>query len=202
MKPAVVIEEGCLKIITCKAHHGGRDKLVLFAPESPHGHVLNAEMADQLAPCIAKHQVSKQMKASSYNTKFAMVQVHTGYSGVNSMQLTSHSDHSSASELLAQHEAATIVGRNDINLLLAKKVEHKKMSSETAHSFTQHAAHRFSDSDLRKHAQGATYVKFNDMIAIHLFETSFNQNIAVVDDRLTRDTRQLKQSFVKRSWST
>ena len=76
------------------------------------------------------------------------------------------------------------------------------MSSETAHSFTQHAAHRFSDSDLRKHAQGATYVKFNDMIARHLFETSFNQNITVVDDRLTRNTRQLKQLLVKRSWST
>ena len=60
VKPAVVIEEGCLKIITCKAHHGGRDKLVLFAPESPHGHVLNAEMADQLAPYIAKHQASKK----------------------------------------------------------------------------------------------------------------------------------------------
>ena len=76
------------------------------------------------------------------------------------------------------------------------------MSSETVHSFTQHAAHRFSDSDLRKHAQGATYVKFNDMVAIHLFETSCNQNITVVDDRLTRNTRQLKQLFVKRTWST
>ena len=98
-----------------------------------------------------------------------MVQVHTGYSGANSMQLTTHSDHSSASELLAQHEDATIVGRNDIKLLLAKKVKHKKMSSKTVHSFTQHAAHRFSGFDLRKHTQGATYVKFNDIISSHTF---------------------------------
>ena len=43
---------------------------------------------------------------------------------------------------------------------------------------------------------------FNDMIAIHLFETSCNQKITVVDDRLTRNTRQLKQLSVKRTWST
>ena len=169
---------------------------MVFAPESPHGYVLNAEWADQLAPCVAKHRVSKQMKASAYNTKFAMYQVYSGYAGVNSMQLTTHSDHSSGSELLAQHEDATIVGRNDINLMLSKKVEQKKISPETANSFTRHAAHRFSDSDLRKHAQGATYVKINDMIAIHLFESSFNQNISVVDDRLTINTRQLQQALV------
>ena len=42
------------------------------------------------------------------------------------MQLTTHSDYSLGSELLAQHEDATIVGRNDINLMLSKKVEQKR----------------------------------------------------------------------------
>ena len=97
------------------------------------------------------------------------------------MDLTTHSNFGSGSELLSQHEAASIVGRDDINLLLNKKVENGEMSQDMAHAFARDAHSRFSISQLRDYAQGATYVCFADMIAIHLFESSVEQTILVCD---------------------
>ena len=121
VKPSVIIDNGRLKVLTCKWHDGGRDKLTLFAPRSPHGHTFYARLSDQLSPCIRKHRVARQMKASKYNTKFAMYRQFSSYEGVCTMDLTTHGNFGSGSELLSQHEAASIVGRNDINLLLNKK---------------------------------------------------------------------------------
>ena len=88
------------------------------------------------------------------------------------MDLTTHGNFGSSSELLSQYEAVSSIGRNDINLLLNKKVENGEMSQDMAHSFARDAHHRFSIAQLRHFAQGATYVCFADMIAIHLFESS------------------------------
>ena len=200
VKPSIVLEDGCLKVITCKWHDGGHDKLTLYAPQSPHGHVLNAEQSDQLAPCVRKHQVSKPMKAYKYCTKFQMFQVHSGYSGVSTMGLTTHSDFSRSSELLSQHEGASIIGRDDINLLLSKKVANKQISAEHARNFVRDARHRFSEQALRQYTQGATFVKFSDMIAIQLFESSDQQNIEVMNDCPTRLSREQKKLWVRRSW--
>ena len=34
VKPSEILENGCLKVLTCKWHNGGRDKLTLFAPRT------------------------------------------------------------------------------------------------------------------------------------------------------------------------
>ena len=109
------------------------------------------------------------------------------------MDLTTHSNFGSGSELLSQHEAASIVGRNDINLLLNKKVENGEMSQDMAHSFARDAHRRFSIAQLRHFAQGATYVCFADMILIHLFESSVEQTILVCDDHPGKTTGQLTE---------
>ena len=57
------------------------------------------------------------------------------------------------------------------------------MSAEVMNNMIKDAKYRFNENDLRKYAQGATYVKFQDMIRIHLFQSSDKQNINVVDDR-------------------
>ena len=82
------------------------------------------------------------------------------------MNISTHSDFSKTSELLSQHENASIIGRNDIRLLLNQKVANKQISPELAESFISQAKQRYSIDDLRKYTQGATYVTFNDMIYI------------------------------------
>ena len=118
------------------------------------------------------------------------------------MDLVTNSNFASGSELLSQHQAASIVGRNDINLLLSRKVERGEISVEMQHSFARDAAHRFNEDKLRKCAQGATCVSFPDMVAIHLFESSPEQTINVVDDRPRRNTRQHEDLWVNHLWST
>lgn len=130
VKPGVLLESCCLKILTCKRHNGGYDKLILFAPESTCGHILNTEWSGQLIPCVVKHRVVKQMKASTFNRTFAIYRAHSGFAGTNTMDLATHSSFSLGSELLAQHEYASTIGRNDVNLLLSKKVKQGDVSSE------------------------------------------------------------------------
>ena len=164
---------------------------------------MNAREADQLSPCVRKHRVTKQMKASKYCTKFQMFQQRSEYSGVSTMDLTSHSDFSEVKELRSQHEAASIIGRDDMRLLLNKKVSNNEISSELMHNMIKDARIRFNNVDLREHAQGATYVKFQDMVRIHLFESSFKQNISIIDDRPRniRISRTERDVYEKRSWS-
>eukprot|EP00956_Cyclotella_meneghiniana_P041029 scaffold212406_cov40-Cyclotella_meneghiniana.AAC.1 len=61
------------------------------------------------------------------------------------MDLTSHSDFSRASELRYQHEAASIVGRDDIVLLLNKKVTNGEISPEHEENIKTNARLRFND---------------------------------------------------------
>ena len=145
VKPSVLLEDGSLQVITCKWHHGGQDKLTLYAPQSPLGHIFNAEPSDQLASCVRKHRVSKQMKAYQYCTKFQMFRVDSGYDGVSTMNMTTHSNFSSSSKLLSLHEDSYVAGRDDIKLLLRKKIKNVEMSKELAYNFNQNSQHRFSE---------------------------------------------------------
>ena len=54
---------------------------------------------------------------------------------------------------------------------------------------------------LREHTQGATYVNFDDMVGIHLFESTDHQTIRVVDNRPTRGDRRSRDVWIQRSWS-
>ena len=203
VKPTILLEACGVQVLTCKWHDKGQDKLTCYIAHSPHGHVLNAQKSDQLAPCIRKHRVTKQMKASKYCTKFQMFQQRSEYAGISTMDLTSHSDFSTVSELRSQHEAASIIGRDDIRLLLNKKVKNKEISCELMENMILDAKDRFNDNILHGYAQGSTYVKFQDMVRIHLFESSPNQNIHIIDDRPRneRRSRQDTNIYAKRMWS-
>ena len=121
-----------------------------------------------------------------------MVQCRSGFSVVDTMNISTHSNFSRTSELLSQHEDATIVGRTDMALLLNKKVKSKQISSELADSFIQNAKRRYSLSHLQKYAQGATYVNFKDMIDIQLLESNSNeQQITMINDEPGRGVVEL-----------
>ena len=58
----------------------------------------------------------------------------------------------------------------------------------------QNAKRRFSISDLRKHAQGSTYVSFSDMIDIQLFESQDIQTIEMINDKPHTRTRTSRRN--------
>ena len=181
MKPAVLFDEKGLHVLTCKSHNGGRNKWTIFAPKSPHGHILNAKRCDQLSHFVKMSRAPKHVVAKAHCTTFSMVQCCSGDVGVDNMSTRTYSDFNFASEPLAQHEAASIVGRRNINIVLSQKVSKGQMSPLFAESVIQDAKGRFSMSHLRKCAQGAACIGFEDVIATQLCETSENQQLYVVN---------------------
>ena len=200
--PCAILDKDGLEVCICKTHNDGQDRMTLFPPRSPNDHIFNAEQADQLAPCVQVPRVTKSMMAMKYCTKFGMVQCRSGYNGTSTMNVTNHSDFSKTLLLLSEHEAACIVGRKDIPMLLRRKVANREITSEMADAFVNDAKECFTIEDLRKNTQGATYVKFEDMIRIQLFKSSSRQQICVVDDRprQRQQQRQQKDVWVNRSW--
>ena len=93
-----------------------------------------------------------------YCTKFGMVQCRSGYNGTSTMNVTTYSDFSKTSLLLPEHEAASIVGRRDIPMLLHQKVVNREITSEMADAFIKNAKEQFTIDDLHKNTQGSTYV--------------------------------------------
>jgi hypothetical protein len=194
----LLLYEDGVHVLTCKYHNGGEDKLSLFTPQSPSNHIFNADIPDQLSHCVKIPRITKPMKAKKYNTTFAMVQCHSSYSGIDTMCLTTKSNFSKSSELLSQHEDATIIGREDINHLLHNKIKNGEISPELANSFICNAKTRFTKDHLRRRCQGSTYVGFEDNIRIQLFESSQDKEINVLIER-DGNRMPLVQS-VRRSW--
>ena len=197
IQPSVIIDDRGIHVLTCKYHDNGNDKLYCFPPRSPNGHILNAMQSDQLAHCVRIPRISRPTKALKYSTKFSMVQCRSGFTGVDTMDISTHSDFSKTSELLSQHEDATIIGRHDIRMLLHQKVSTKQISPELAESFLTNAKKRFTLSKIKEYCYGSTYVSFDDMIEIHLHESSDDQEIEVkIDDP---DSRHY-QFQMRRPW--
>ena len=105
---------------------------------------------------------------------------------------------SKTSELVSQHEDATIIGRSDMTILLNKKVAEDQIISELAETFIQNAKRRFSTTCLDNYIQGSTCVNFTDIIDIQLFESSDKKEISMIvdDPESSRNT----QKIVRRSW--
>ena len=62
IKPRIRIDEEGLTVLTWQYHDGGEDKLSLFIPQSPNGHIFNAKQSDQLAPCVKIPRISSPEK--------------------------------------------------------------------------------------------------------------------------------------------
>ena len=192
IRPSVLLDKNSLSVLTCRFHDNGEDKLYLYPPESPNEYILNATKSDQLSHCVQVPRITKQTKASAYCTKFAMVQCRSGYAGCDTMNITTHSDFSTTSELLSRHEDATIMGRPDMVKLLEQKVHAKQIHPDLAENMIKNARKRYTIADLRKCSQGATYVSFDDMIKIQLFSSSNKQDIDIIKDGEERREVRMK----------
>ena len=75
-----------------------------------------------------------------------MVQCRTSFSGCDTINVTTHSDFSMTSQLLSQHEDASIIGRPDMTMLLEQKIHSKQISPELADKFIQNAKKSYDKS--------------------------------------------------------
>ena len=66
-----------------------------------------------------------------------MVQCRNGFSGVDTMNITSYGYFSKTYELVLMHEDTKIIGRNDIHILLQQKVTSKQISPKLENSFIE-----------------------------------------------------------------
>lgn len=201
VKPTVLLGEDGLQVLTCKTHGGGQDKLVLFPPESPSGHILNAEQSDQLSHCVKHPRVAKKTKAMKFCTIFGMTESRVGYAGADTMNVSTTGDFSGSSHLLSSHQESYVIGRPDINILLDQKVANREITPGLAEAFRRNAQSRYTINGLRDHTQGATYVSFEDMVETHLHETAQSQHVRAINDRPSARNRN-QTLHVSRSWST
>ena len=98
---------------------------------------MNAQQSDQLDPCIKIPRISSPTKSMAYCKKISMVQFRIVFSGVDTINIISNSVFSKNSELLLMHEDTTIIGRNDIHILLQQKVTSKQISPKLVNSFIE-----------------------------------------------------------------
>ena len=126
-----------------------------------------------------------------------MVQCRSGFSGVDTINITSYSDVSKIYEPLLMHEDTTIIVRNDIHLLLQPKVTSKQISPKLENSFIENAKKRYFIEQLKIYTKGSTYVSFNDLILINLIESYDKQDIVIMNDIPNGGNREL---HIKQSW--
>ena len=129
VRPSVLLNKNGLQILTCNSHGGGRDKLVLYPPSSPHEHgILNCPMTDQLSHVVVNPRVKRKIAVSKFNTTHAMVRCNSNFGGFDTCSLKVTGRFDSTSDLLYRSTSASIIGRSDIRALLSRKVANGKVS--------------------------------------------------------------------------
>jgi hypothetical protein len=136
------------------------------------------------------------MKMNKCSTTFEMVRQTGGYTGLDTMNVGTHSDWSKTSELLAQHEALSLKDRSDIRHLLAQKVACGQASRELADWSLQNSRICFPDGSTERFRHGATYVPFSDVIAIQL-ERSLEDTGGNIIDAVNKRNETIR---CKRGW--
>ncbi len=185
IKPSLIITNDGPRVLTCPNHGGGDDHHRLYLPRPPL-HNLSAAQTDQLSHITINSRLAKPMKKSSWCTTFQMAKQTGGYTGLDTMNVGTHSDWSKTSELLAQHEGLSLKDRSDIRHLLAQKVACGQASQELADWSIENSQYRFPEGSTERFKHGATYVPFSDNIGIQLarsLDDSCGGLIEAVNDR-------------------
>ena len=169
--PTIIFTANGPKVLTCRHHGGGIDKLRLYPPR-PNGHNLSAEQSDQLAHVVGTPRIARPLKARYNNTSFAMTRQIGGYNGFDTMNVSTHSDWSKTSCLLAEHESNGLAMHPDLVHLLSCKVRAGQVSTLLSNNLMETSLQLASKEDLNGYCQGATFVPFYDVILLHLQQTS------------------------------
>ena len=100
-----------------------------------------------------------------------MVELKGGFSGVDSMSVSTQGNWYKPSYLLSEHQSNSLNGRRDIKQLLSTMKETVLVNERLAASMEEEAS-KFPENSLDKYCQGATYVLYTDMATIHLTQTN------------------------------
>ena len=161
--PTIIITDLGAKVLTCRHHSGGDQHLRLYPPLTPH-HNLSASQADQLSHVKATTRISKPTRRFQNNTSFSMVTLQGGFSGVDSMTVSSQGNWYNTSYLLSKHKSNSFHGQNDIKQLLSRMKETGLINERLAASIEEEAM-RITENSLDRYCQGSTYVAYSDLIA-------------------------------------
>ena len=215
------IVNGGIFVLTCKNHDGGRHKLTLYPPRSCHSfapgvvsdrhrhveqapyHILNPRTTDQLAHAVHCPRVASVSKMRKFAGTYSQVRSVAGFYGTDTCNLRKVGDHSFLSDLSGRLAAVYLQNRPDMMTLLETQARERVITSGTRNNYLFHTRFFADRGHARRCVQGATYVAFEDMIRIHLFENSDNTSIRVEVPRTpTRfNPATAENIFVQRSWS-
>lgn len=196
--PTIIITDVGAKVLTCRHHSGGDQYLRLYPPLTPH-HNLSALQADQLSHVKATTRIAKPTRRFQNNTTFSMVTLQGGFSGVDSMTVSSQGNWYKTSYLLSEHESNSFHGRNDIKQLLSRMKETGLINERLAASIEEEAM-RITENSLDRYCQGSTYVTYLDMIGIHLDQTQDDHDAGLIEVIKCVNNAD-KQEEARRSWS-
>ena len=168
--PTIILSVDGPQVLTCRHHGRGDDHHRLYPPRPPH-HDLSATRTDQLSHVTIKPRIAQPTFTSVSNTRYSMTTLHGNFTGMDTMNICTHSNWSFTSELMAYHESLQLHGRDDHTHLLAQKVARGQMSQELADNMLSESRHRFPDGSITRYIQGSTFVTLIDIISIQLHQS-------------------------------
>ena len=187
--PTIILTQNGPCVLTCASHgadanpsgktvdrHGGDDHHRLYPPRPPH-HYLSASQPDQLVHVTVNPRVAKPVKMKKTGTTYSMAKVNGGYTGLDSISVSTSSNFNRTSELMAQHEALALSNRDDLVHLLWQKVACGQVNKPLAAWLLENSRHLFLEGSMTRFKDGATYVPFKDVIDIQTQASQDDSNL-------------------------
>ena len=122
--PTIIFTTDGLRVLTCR-HHGSRDDHLRLYPPRPPRHNLSADQTDQLSHCVINPRIARPTKQNKFTTTHSMARQFGGFSGLDTMNVTTTGDWSKPSVLMAEHESNILHGRNDLIHWLSLQIQAK-----------------------------------------------------------------------------
>ena len=179
-------------ISTCRHHNGGSKKMTIHTPRLPK-HILPPKFSDQLTHAVIECRTIKPMKTTKYSTQFQLCEQKGTFNGIDTFSITDFQNMEISSELLAHYESLAVVYRRDINSLLTKLTEEKRIGLCVANNRREEAIHRVDRLEIKKDdlILGATYVPIECVMKLLEYQSKCNLRSVSI----THQDRQYNQLF-------
>ena len=177
IKPSLIIdpEKGVL-VLTCRHHNSGTTKLMLHVPRQPH-HILPSRESDQLCHGVIKSRTIQPLKASTYSISYQMHEQRGTFNGIDTCNITNYGRFDFCSKITHDNECRSIGNRPDINSLLNKLCNEKKITEEIANSMRESSKAYCDRIDFDTLVSSSTYVPLEAAMMLH---DDFNKKIVNV----------------------
>ena len=131
-------------------------------------HILPSMYPDQLAHAVIQCRTVKPMRKTTYSTQFQLCEQRGSFAGIDTFSMTDFQNMEITSSLLTHYESLSLVYRKDINSLLTKLAEDKKIGKCVANSRREEAKYVVNKMgiDVDELNFGATYVPMMPLCVI------------------------------------